>query len=80
MKFRTGQLVSRYEGMWEFDVPEGVGKFEYTQGNKVRLGGPLLLSPDGDLWSPCGLACAGHGAGSAVWGYQTIRCVLTRAL
>ena len=43
MKFRTGQLVSRYEGMWEFDVPEGVGKFEYTQGNKVRLRGPLLL-------------------------------------
>lgn len=62
MKFRTGQLVSRYEGMWEFDVPEGVGKFEYTQGNKVvegtfkdgKLSGPgrivsmVLDSPTGE--------------------------------
>ncbi len=37
MKYRTGQVLARYEGLWEFDVPEGLGKFEYSQDSKVSL-------------------------------------------
>jgi hypothetical protein len=37
MKYRAGQVLARYEGLWEFDVPEGLGKFEYSQDSKVSL-------------------------------------------